>query len=279
MLMIDGLIGILSILWTRLVYRLRTRGTENVPSQGPAIVVVNHTSLVDRLIVYASLPRRAWFYGSTKERYRPIWGTIWRALRSDEPEAREDLAESNRLADEALARGEIVCIFPEGKMTRLGHLLPFTKEFADFLSRHPDVPTIPTYIHGNWISMFSYYRYRYLGKWPRFARNTITIAFGKPLPASVGSVAIRSAVQESSAEAYEASRYDRLPVHRQMIYTSKKFSRRLATADSNTPGMNYGTMLMRVAILTGFWAESLMAASMSVSFFPHPSAGNSPTSP
>ncbi len=267
-LILDGLIGLFSILWTRLVYRLRVRGVENIPSQGPAIIVINHTSLVDRLIVYATLPRRAWFYGSTKERYRPIWSTVWRALGSDEPEAVEEAAESNRLADEAIARGEIVCLFPEGRMTRLGHLLPFTKEFADFLSRHPNVPAIPTYIHGNWISMFSYYRYRYLGKWPRLSRNSITIAYGKPLPASAGSVAIRSAVQEASAEAYEASRYDRLPVHRQMIYTSKKFSRRLATADSNTPGMNYGTMLMRVAILTRLLGRKLDASQYVGVFLP-----------
>jgi acyl-[acyl-carrier-protein]-phospholipid O-acyltransferase/long-chain-fatty-acid--[acyl-carrier-protein] ligase len=247
--MIDGLIGFLAIGWTRLVYRLRPRGVEHIPARGPVIVAVNHTSLIDRLIVYATLPRRAWFVGNSKSRFSPILSTIGRALGSDEPEEAES-STGWTLADQALARGEVVCVFPEGRMTRLGHLLPFTGPFADLLSRHPEVPVVPAYIHGTWLSLFSYYRYRFLRKWPKCTRQQVTIVYGKPHSASIGSLAVRSFIQEASADAFEASRYDRLPVHRQMIYTAKKFPRRLATADSNTPAMNYGTMLMRVSVLT-----------------------------
>jgi acyl-[acyl-carrier-protein]-phospholipid O-acyltransferase/long-chain-fatty-acid--[acyl-carrier-protein] ligase len=250
----DGLIGLLALLWTRLAYRLRAQGTSQVPATGPAIIAINHTSLIDRLFIYATLPRKAWFYGTTRERFRPILSTIGRALHSDEPEdipsTAEAIALADRLASEALARGEIVCIFPEGRMTRLGHLIPFTPTFANFLAQHPQIPVVPAYILGNWLSMFSFYRYRYLGKWPSLKRSWITVVYGPPLPASHGSIAVRSAIQEASAQAYEASRYDRIPVHRKMIYTSKKFGRRLATADSNTPAMNYATLLMRTAVLT-----------------------------
>ncbi|MBY0588799.1 AMP-binding protein [bacterium] len=250
MSMLDGVLGFVCLLWTRLAYYLRPRGVDRIPARGPVIVAVNSTSLIDRLFIYATLPRRAWFYGGTKSRFFPILSEIGRAFHSDEPEEAVPRAEADRLTREALARGEVVCIFPEERMTRLGHLLPFGSAFADLLAEHPDVPVVPTYIFGNWLSMFSFYRFRYLGKWPRFRRSKVTVVFGTPILAVKGSPAIRSAMQEASAEAFEASRYDRLPVHRQMIYTSKKFPRRFATADTNTPGMNYGTMFMRTAVLT-----------------------------
>ena len=247
---LDVIVGCIAALWTRLNYRIRVAGKENLPTSGPVILAFNSTSLIDKFIVYSSLPRGPWFYGSTRLRWLPSLSEIKRAYSSPLPENDIDPAKADAITREILQKGGVVCVFPEGRMTRIGQLLPFTDEFKTFLEKHPNVPVVPAFILGTWETTFSFHLGRYLRKWLPLRRLPVTICIGKSLPPGPSSYAVREGILIASADAFEASRYDRLPVHRAIIYSMKRFGRRPGLTDMNTPAVNYQSTLMRAVILS-----------------------------
>lgn len=252
----DFVIGLALQCKTRLFYRIRLVGRDRLPA-GPAIVIFNRTSLLDPAIVLSCLGRRAWFYGSTPSRWLPILGPLWAALRGRRPDDPPDRGRADALADAALRSGRLVCLFPEGRMTRLGHMTSFEPEFRGFLDRHPEVPLVPAYIHGTWLSLFSFYRDRLLFKRPCLGRGQATVVVGQPVATSTSFPDIRERVQLAAAEAFDAARYDRLPLHRQFLHNAKRFRRRPCFADTNTPIMNFATAFMRAVILKRLLARKL----------------------
>ncbi|MBX9653337.1 AMP-binding protein [bacterium] len=246
---LDGIVGCIAALWTRLNYRIRLGGKQNLPASGPVIIAVNYTSLIDRFLVYAVLPRRVWFYGCTRQRWLPTLSEIKRAWSSSVPENEIAIPKADEFASEILRKGGVVCYFPEGRMTRIGQVLTFTEEFKQFLAKHPDVPVVPAFILGSWETLFSYHLGAYLRKWPRWIRSLITLELGKPLK-SPTSYEVREGMLVASADAFETSRYDRLPLHRAAIYAMKRFGRLPGITDMNTPIVNYHSVLMRAVILS-----------------------------
>jgi len=112
---------------------------------------------------------------------------------------RKSMAESIRAAREALQQGEVVCIFPEGGITRSGQLQEFRPGFLSIM-KDMDVPLVPIYLDGLWGSIFSYEGGKCFWKWPRCWRLPVTIRFGEPIrePADVDQV--RRAVEELKIE-------------------------------------------------------------------------------
>ena len=90
-----------------------------------------------------------------------------------------EMIHSLRTATQALKDGEIVCIFPEGQMTRIGQMLPFRRGMERIV-KGVDVPIIPVYLGGVWGSVFSFERGRFLWKMPRRIPYPVTVLFGKP---------------------------------------------------------------------------------------------------
>jgi acyl-[acyl-carrier-protein]-phospholipid O-acyltransferase/long-chain-fatty-acid--[acyl-carrier-protein] ligase len=268
----DALAGWLAKLWTRLCFRVRLVGRENLPTSGPVLIVFNHVSLVDRNAVMSVLPRDAWFYSSSPLKWLPIFADACRALRSNEPEGRLLRDQADRIADERFHNGSAVCMFPEGRMTRLGHMTAFEPEFREFLDRRPDLVVVPGYIHGTWHSVFSFCRGKFLWKRPRLRRTPVVVSLGEPIPASTPNWRIRQSVQLAATEAFEAVRYERLPVHRLFIYNAKRYARRRCFADSNTPATTYGATLMRAVILKRLLARKLKDGKY-VGVFVPPSVG------
>jgi 1-acyl-sn-glycerol-3-phosphate acyltransferase len=119
---LDGIVGCIAALWTRLNFRIRLGGKQNLPASGPVIIAVNYTSLIDRFLIYAVLPRHAWFYGCTRSRWLPTLREIKRAWSSPLPENEIDIASADAMASETLRKGGVVCYFPEGRMTRIGQV-------------------------------------------------------------------------------------------------------------------------------------------------------------
>src|SRR5262245_12849961 len=117
-------------LLARLLYRFRVYGREKVPAGG-ALLVCNHVSYVDWLVLWAAAPRTPTFvlWGSY---YRHpvlaffLWWARKKTVRIDDRIGRPHvLIESLQKVADALDRGELVLMFPEGRLTRSGHMLPF----------------------------------------------------------------------------------------------------------------------------------------------------------
>ena len=139
-------------------YRLDKRGVEHIPHEGPALIVCNHVSFVDPVILMGVSPRPIRFVMDHRIFRTPLISFIFRHTRAIPiAPAREDAAMMERAFAEvsaALRDGELVGIFPEGRITDTGEICPFRPGVTRILERDP-VPVIPLALQGLWGSFFS----------------------------------------------------------------------------------------------------------------------------
>ena len=140
------------------VYRLDKRGVENIPENGPAVLICNHVSFVDALIIAAASRRPIRFVMDHRIFRWPILSFVFIATRAIPiASEREDAALKNKAFDDvsqALEAGELVCIFPEGRITATGEMSAFRPGITQIINRNP-VPVIPMVLTGLWGSIFS----------------------------------------------------------------------------------------------------------------------------
>ncbi|EXI66765.1 MAG: Lysophospholipid transporter LplT [Candidatus Accumulibacter adjunctus] len=139
-------------------YRLRQSGIGNIPEEGPAVLICNHVSFVDPLVIAAASRRPIRFVMDHRIHRLPLIGFVFRHMRAIPiAPAREDAAMMEAAFEEvaqALAAGELVAIFPEGRITDTGELYPFRPGVQRIVGRTP-VPVIPMALQGLWGSFFS----------------------------------------------------------------------------------------------------------------------------
>ncbi len=166
-------------------YRVRPTGLENIPHSGPAVVVCNHVSYFDPIILSGSIRRPMRFVMWYKIFQMPLLNFIFRTMKAIPiAGAREDagvMDEAFEQVDAELAAGNIVCIFPEGAITRDGEVARFRPGIEKIIARRP-VPVIPVALGRLWGSWFSRRRDGALRKLPGrlFARVPVTV--GQPVP-------------------------------------------------------------------------------------------------
>jgi 1-acyl-sn-glycerol-3-phosphate acyltransferase len=140
------------------LYRVRIRGMDRIPDDGPALLVCNHVSYVDALVILGSVPRPVRFVMYYKIFAMPIAKQVFRWAKAIPiAGAKEDPEIMKRAFDEVsreLRDGNLVCIFPEGGLTRDGEIARFRPGVERILSRDP-VPVIPMALTGLWGSLFS----------------------------------------------------------------------------------------------------------------------------
>ena len=140
------------------LYRVRPTGLENVPDKGPAMLVCNHVSFVDALLVGGSIRRPVRFVMYYKIFGIPLLRFIFKTAKAIPiASAKEDetlLANAFEKIDEELGAGHIVCIFPEGGISRDGEIQNFRRGIEKIIERRP-VPVIPIALCGIWGSWFS----------------------------------------------------------------------------------------------------------------------------
>jgi len=155
----EFLMRFLSWLLVRTLYRLKLHGIEaHVPDEGPALLVCNHVSYMDALVLAASIPRPVRFVMYYRIFNIPVMRWIFRTAKAIPiAGAREDPVLMQRAfdaVDAALAECELVCIFPEGALTRDGNIAPFKSGVEKILARRA-VPVVPMALRNLWGSMWS----------------------------------------------------------------------------------------------------------------------------
>ena len=139
-------------------YRVDKTGLENIPDQGPCVLVCNHVSFVDALVIGGCIQRPVRFVMDHRIFRIPVLNFVFRTAGTIPiASAREDpvmLEKAYERIDTYLKDGEIVCIFPEGRITDNGDLYPFKKGITRIIERTP-VPVIPMALRGLWGSFFS----------------------------------------------------------------------------------------------------------------------------
>jgi 1-acyl-sn-glycerol-3-phosphate acyltransferase len=154
----EFLMRFLSWVFVNIMYRIKVRGLENIPETGAALIVCNHVSFMDALVIGGNVRRPLRFVMDHNIFKIPVMGFIFRTARAIPiAPAREDSAAFSQAFDRIdaeLADGEIVCIFPEGKLTRDGEMNEFKRGVEKILERRA-VPVVPMALRGLWGSFFS----------------------------------------------------------------------------------------------------------------------------
>ncbi len=233
----DTLLRLLLVLLTNTVYRLRILGDRHLPSSGGALLVPNHVSFVDGLLLIASLDRPVRFVVDAQYAEQPIFKPFMKALGvipiSSHGGVRVIL-KALREAGAALDHGDLVCIFPEGQITRTGTLLPFRRGFERIVKGRT-VPIIPVHLDRVWGSIFSFNRGRFLWKLPEQLPYPVTVSFGAPLTSNTTTHELRGKIRELGETAWRLRKSSRRPLHREFIRSMRRAPFSLAMADQNRP--------------------------------------------
>lgn len=239
-------------LWmlTHSIYRIRIVGPENVPLNGPALLVANHLSFIDGLLVGACVQRFVRFMVYAPFFKMPLLGrlfTLMRAIPTGGGGARGALGAIKR-AREELQAGHVVCIFAEGAISRTGNMLPFKRGFEK-ITEGLDVPVIPVHLDQVWGSIFSFKEGRFFWKWPSRFFYPVTITFGKPLPASARAWDVRQKLLEMGGDAFRHRRKQADLVHRRFVAQARRSWRRFAMTDSLGQTVTFGQALTGAFLL------------------------------
>ncbi|HEX4895431.1 MAG TPA: MFS transporter [Solimonas sp.] len=169
------------------LYRIRKTGLEHIPDEGPAVVVCNHVSFVDALILGGNIRRPVRFVMYYKIFRIPVLNFIFRTARAIPiAGAKEDpvlMEKAFAEVAEALRNGDVVGIFPEGAITRDGEMQGFRPGIERIIATTP-APVVPLALRGLWGSLFSRHDdYRKRMRLPRRFWSRIEIVAGPPVPA------------------------------------------------------------------------------------------------
>ncbi len=242
----DFLLRFVLLVVMRLAYRIRILGAANVPTDGAAVLVCNHVSHLDALLLVATQQRRLRFIveSSMYARWpRLNWAfNLFGCLPVDAKSSPKHLAQSLEAVRAALAEGYMVCLFAEGTMTRTGHLREFRRGFA-YLVKETNYPVIPVYIGGAWGTIASYYHGQLARRRPALLRYPVTVLFGKPLPPTTPVHEVRQAVMELSCEYYQDRRPDRRPLGEMFVKSAHANWDQVAMTDTTGKRLTYGKLL------------------------------------
>ncbi|MBM4149172.1 MAG: MFS transporter [Lentisphaerae bacterium] len=255
----DFLFRFFVVVVTRCLYRIRTVGLENLPLEGPALLVPNHVTWVDSLILSAVQQRRIRFV-MAREVYENRWmKPVFRLMRvlpissSDSPRR---LVESLQEARRALDEGYMVCIFAEGAITRTGFMHGFRPGMTRIV-RGLECPIIPIHIGDAWGSIFSYRTGRMPAGFPKTLPYPVHVRIGGQMPSTATPAEIRAKIMELSRAPFDARRgADR---NLGFAFVKQARARWFSTAISDTTGvsLSYGRALTAAIALGDALAPKL----------------------
>lgn len=214
----------------RVLYRVRCRGMEHIPATGGVLLIANHLSYIDPVVLQMACPRRIRFIGYKGLRENAFFDWAFRqsgviSISATSP------ADGMRRAIKSLAAGEVVAIFPEGHISRTGQLMSIQRGF-EVIARRSGVPVVPAFIDGVWGSIFSFAGNRYLWKSPRLKPTPVFVQFGAPIPpADVSPVRARQVFLDLGADAFAERPVLRRHLGRECMRALAKHPRRVALID------------------------------------------------
>jgi len=212
-----------------LFYRVKSIGWENIPPGG-ALMICNHLSYVDAVVLQIASPRPIRFVAFAGFAKSPVMRFIFRAA-GVIPVAPNKPMKGIRLAWDAIKEGELVCVFPEGAISRTGQLMILRRGFG-LISEAAKAPVVPAVIDGLWGSIYSFAGNKYLWKSPRLMPTPVCVIFGQPIPphrVDLGSA--RQALLDLGEQAFQERPALKRHLGREAVRALAKHPRRLAVVD------------------------------------------------
>lgn len=231
-------------------YRLDVQGLHNLPAQGGVLLLGNHISWMDWAMLQMASPRPLRFVMERSiyerwylRRFMDLFGVIPISSGS----SRDALAEVNQ----ALQAGEVVCLFPEGAISRNGQLGEFRKGFEQAV-QDTEAAIVPFYLRGLWGSRFSRAGAKLKANRRAGLTRDVVVAFGSPLPAAADAPRVKQAVSELSVAAWQAHVATMPTLPQAWLRTACQLGSAMAVADSSGPVLSnrrFATATLRLSRL------------------------------
>ena len=254
------------IVWSiaNLLFKIRIIGADNIPKKGGALIVSNHVSYADAILIGCATPRFIRFL-----MWQPLYDNKWlnpfsRLLYAIPiPTHSKESLRALRNARTELEKGSLVCIFPEGEITRTSHVKPFERG-VDVITRGGmgSTPVIPVYLDGLWGHALSLKGGRPFSS-RLTLRHEVTVYVGEPISGDVSSSRLHQRVLELGTKAAECRKSAKSTLSHRFIEKAKKHWSSIAIADSSGKQLTFGQTLT-AALLLKKWILAKCAGSNSV---------------
>ncbi|PWJ62534.1 MULTISPECIES: MFS transporter [unclassified Fibrobacter] len=199
-------------------YRIRVHGVQNIPNEGPVLLVGNHHSFIDWAMIQMASPR-ALCIASNKDHFeRWYLRAILKRLGMIRIDNRHPAVAMEKI-HEALLAGNAVVIFPTGEVSKSPHVEPFNIDYSKAVEG-TDASIIPFYIQGLWGTNFSYSGSDMFGA---SSDRAVTVAFGEPIPATTPPNEVRAIVRKVSIDAWKYAVDFTRPIAESWIRTCKRY--------------------------------------------------------
>ncbi len=233
-----------------LFYRVKSIGWENIPPGG-ALMICNHLSYMDAVVLQIASPRPMRFVAFAGFAKSPVMRFIFRAT-GVIPVAPNKPMKGIRLAWDAIKAGELVCVFPEGAISRTGQLMILKRGFG-LIAEAAKAPVVPAVIDGLWGSIYSFAGNKYLWKSPRLMPTPVCVVFGQPIPhhrIDLGSA--RQALLDLGELAFQERPALKRHLGREAVRALAKHPRRIAVVDRTAARaeLSAGKLLAVAAVLS-----------------------------
>ncbi|MFO1485669.1 MAG: MFS transporter [Verrucomicrobiaceae bacterium] len=196
----QDLVRFITLAIVRLIYKIRPFYEDRVPKEGGVLLLSNHVSYVDALVIAAACRRPVRFV-MWDVLYKVWWMNGFLRFVGTVPISPTRAKDAIRSVATALAEGEVVCLFPEGQITRHGMINNLRKGF-ELMARQGGAQVVPVYLDGLYGSIFSFQGGRFFTKMPRRLRYPVSVRFGGPISARDASTdAVRDAMLHMGNEA------------------------------------------------------------------------------
>ena len=239
------------ILFLKVLYRYKVKGVENIPAEGPAVLIANHSSWLDAMLTLLIVNRKmrtiAWagnFSWYPLKKFAEFCSVI---LISGGPKSiRKGLQD----ARDALDNGELVCLFPEGGISTTCQLRKFKPGLFKILDEeHKDVPLVPIYLDEIWGTAASHSKNKFFLKLPESFRHPVTVHIGKPIKRPDTIYDVRQIMQEMGADIVSERQGPFVSPPQGFIRECKRRKFKFKAGDSTGGNATGGNLLMRALIL------------------------------
>ena len=220
----EFIIRFIILILTHVIYRVRVLEKRKIPEDGPALLVANHASFVDHLLICSCTVRPIRFMMDEDfYRYRWIhpfvkWAGVLEVPRGKPRKLRELLNKTH----EIFKNGELICVFPEGNITQNGIMSNFHKGFSSIIPNGLKVPVLPIHIGMLWGSIFTNFYAKVKFRWPDEIPHPASIIIGKAISADTSGYKIRLILAEMAAEIEAIPHEQERPIHSQFAYLVRK---------------------------------------------------------
>jgi acyl-[acyl-carrier-protein]-phospholipid O-acyltransferase/long-chain-fatty-acid--[acyl-carrier-protein] ligase len=244
----DAFLRFLLLVLASTLYRVRVIGRGHVPEQGGALLAPNHVSFADGLFLIASVDRPIRFVVYADYFHHRLLGPMLRAMRAipiSGSGGPKQILQAFRDAGDTLDEGHLVCIFPEGQITRTGTLQTFHRGMQRILKGR-SAPIIPVHLDRATASIFSPV---HASPVPDRLPLPVTVSFGAPLPSDTPLHTVRERIRDLDQEAWAYRKADRRPLHHGFIRRARNHPVRLAFADPLRPRVSgIGALAAAIAL-------------------------------